>query len=52
MRTVNGARVSFGPASDSGMQAVVLEGSNDGGILLSGAAFAQAIFIDEPYKYD
>ena len=52
MRTVHGARVAFGPASGNGVQAVVLEGSNDGGILLSGAAFAQAIFIDEPYKYD
>lgn len=53
MRTVHGARVSFGPYPDSGgMQAVVLEGSNDGGILLSGATFAQAIYIDEPYKYD
>lgn len=53
MRTVHGARVSFGPNPDSsGVQAVVLEGSNDGGILLSGSTFAEAIYIDEPYKYD
>ena len=30
----------------------MLEGSNDGGILLSGSTFAEAIYIDEPYKYD
>ena len=52
MRTVHGARVSFGTAFDTRKQAVVLEGSNDGGILLSGATFAEAIYIDEPYKYD
>lgn len=52
MRTINGARVSFGPNPEGGVQAVVLEGSNDGGILLSGATFAEAIYIDEPYKYD
>lgn len=52
MRTVHGARVSFGPNSEGGVQAVVLEGSNDGGILLSGSTFAEAIYIDEPYKYD
>lgn len=52
MRTVHGARVSFGTAFDAGKQAVVLEGSNDGGILLSGSTFAEAIYIDEPYKYD
>lgn len=51
MRTVHGARVSFGPDS-GGVQAVVLEGSNNGGILLSGSTFAEAIYIDEPYKYD
>ena len=52
MRTVSGALVSFGTAFDTGKQAVVLEGSNDGGILLSGSTFAEAIYIDEPYKYD
>ena len=52
MRTVHGARVSFSPNPEGGKQAVVLEGSNDGGILLSGATFAEAIYIDEPYKYD
>ena len=30
----------------------MFEGSNDGGILLSGSTFAEAIYIDEPYKYD
>ena len=40
MRTVHGARVSFSPNPEGGKQAVVLEGSNDGGILLSGATFA------------
>lgn len=52
MRTISRARVSFGTAFDTGKQAVVLEGSNDGGILLSGSTFAEAIYIDEPYKYD
>lgn len=52
MRTVHGARVGFGQNPEGGKQAVVLEGSNDGGILLSGSTFAQAIYIDEPYKYD
>ena len=52
MRTVHGARVSFGPNPEGGVQAVVLEGSNNGGILLSGSTFAEAIYIDEPYKYD
>ena len=52
MRTVHGARVNFGPNPEGGKQAVVLEGSNDGGILLSGVTFAQAIYIDEPYRYD
>lgn len=53
MRTVHGARIAFGPyPASGGVQAVVLEGSNDGGILLSGATFAEAIYIDEPYKYD
>ena len=52
MRTVHGARVSFSPHPEGGKQAVVLEGSNDGGILLSGSTFAEAIYIDEPYKYD
>lgn len=52
MRTISRARVSFGTAFDTGKQAVVLEGSNDGGILLSGYTFAEAIYIDEPYKYD
>ena len=40
MRTVHGAHVSFSPHPEGGVQAVVLEGSNDGGILLSGATFA------------
>lgn len=52
MRTVHGARVSFSPNPEGGKQAVVLEGSNDGGILLSGSTFAEAIYIDEPYNYD
>ena len=46
-------RIGFGPVSDSGVQAVVLRPSNDGGIILDGVAFAQnPIYIDEPYKYD
>lgn len=52
MRTINGARICFGPNPEGGKQAVVLEGSNDGGILLSGSTFAEAIYIDAPYKYD
>lgn len=53
MQTVNRAFIGFGKYPESGgVQAVVLEGSNDGGILLSGSTFAEAIYIDEPYKYD
>ena len=52
MRTVHGARVSFSPNPEGEVQAVVLEGSNDGGILLGGSTFAEAIYIDEPYRCD
>lgn len=53
MRTAKGARIGFGNYSESGgAPAVVLEGSSSAGILLSGTTFADAIYIDEPYKYD
>ena len=46
-------RIGFGPASDSGVQAVVLSPSNDGGIILDGVAFAQnPIYFGKPYEYD
>lgn len=53
MKTAKGARVGFGQASDSGTQQVVLNPSNDGGIILDGVTFAQApIYVDSPYVYD